>query len=220
MAAASSFDPTVKRADRATRVVALLRSEYPQAVCELDYRTPWELLVATVLSAQCTDERVNRVTPEVFRRWPGPSDLASASQTEVEEVIRTAGLYRSKAKNLRETARRVAQTHGGEIPRDLKVLVDFPGVGRKTAKVVLGEAFGIAAGVAVDTHVRRLAGRIGLSSSRDPESVARDLEAVVPREDWIDLSKRLVLHGRRVCRARSPGCGECALAEVCPRVGL
>lgn len=201
-------------------MVALLVAEYPRAVCELDYRTPWELLVATVLSAQCTDERVNRVTPEVFRRWPGPADLASAPQTEVEDVIRSAGLYRSKAKNLRETACRLAEEHGGEVPRDLEVLVGFPGVGPKTAKVVLGEAFGIAAGVAVDTHVRRLAGRIGLSSSGDPEGVARDLEALTPRGEWIDLSKRLVLHGRRVCHARSPVCNGCALAAVCTRVGV
>lgn len=203
-----------------TAVVALLAAEYPQAVCELDYRTPWELLVATVLSAQCTDERVNRVTPEVFRRWPSPADLASAPQAAVEGVIRTAGLHRLKAKNLRETARRLADDYGGQVPRDLEILVGFPGVGRKTAKVVLGEAFGIAAGVAVDTHVRRLAGRIGLSSSGTPEGVARDLEALAPREEWIDLSKRLVLHGRRVCRARSPGCNGCALTAVCARLGL
>lgn len=201
-------------------MVALLAAEYPRAVCELDYRTPWELLVATVLSAQCTDERVNRVTPEVFRQWPGPADLASAPQTEVENTIRPAGLHRSKAKNLRETARRLSAEHGGEVPRDLDVLVGFPGVGRKTAKVVMGEAFGIAAGVAVDTHVRRLAGRIGLSSSSDPEAVARDLEALSPRQEWIDLSKRLVLHGRRVCRARSPDCDGCALVTACSRIGL
>lgn len=210
----------MNRGDRAEHVVTLLAMEYPEAVCELDYHTPWELLVATVLSAQCTDERVNRVTPELFRRWPDPADLASAPQTVVEDVIRSAGLYRSKAKNLCETARRLAQEHGGEVPHDLEVLVGFPGVGPKTAKVVLGEAFGIAAGVAVDTHVRRLAGRIGLSTCGDPEGVAADLEAVVPREDWIGLSKRLVLHGRRVCRARSPACGGCALAAVCMRVGV
>ena len=203
-----------------TAVVALLATEYPTAVCELEYRSPWELLVATVLSAQCTDERVNRVTPEVFRRWPAPVDLASAPLTGLEEAIRSAGLFRSKAKNLRETARRVTEEHDGDVPRDLTTLVGLPGVGRKTAKVVLGEAFGIAAGVAVDTHVRRLAGRIGLSSSSDPEKVARDLEARAPREEWIDLSKRLVLHGRRVCRARSPGCDECALTEICARKGL
>ena len=210
----------MKRKDRARHVVALLAAEYPDAVCELDYRTPWELLVATVLSAQCTDERVNRVTPEVFRRWPGPAELARAPAAEIEEVIRAAGLFRSKAKNLRTTAGRVDQEHGGELPRDLETLVGFPGVGRKTAKVVLGEAFGIAAGVAVDTHVRRLAGRIGLSSSGDPERVAGDLEALVPRREWVDLSKRLVLHGRRVCRARVPSCEGCALLAVCARVGL
>ena len=206
--------------ERAGLVVRRLAVEYPDAVCELDYRSPWELLLATVLSAQCTDERVNRVTPVLFERWPGPEELAAAPQAEVEEVVRPAGLYRSKAANLRETARRISEHFGGEVPPDPGLLVELPGVGRKTAKVVLGEAFGIAAGVAVDTHVRRLANRIGLSSSKDAEKVAGDLEALMPREHWIDLSKRLVLHGRRVCTARQPVCDDCVLTEVCGRVGL
>ncbi len=201
-------------------MVAGLAAAYPEAVCELDYRTPWELLVATVLSAQCTDQRVNQVTPDLFSRWPGPAELADSPQEELETVIRATGLHRSKAANLRRAARRIALEHRGEVPADLEALISLPGVGRKTAKVVLGEAFGLAAGVAVDTHVRRLANRLGLSSADDPERVAADLEAVVPRHEWVDLSKRLVLHGRRVCGARRPACGTCVLASVCDRIGV
>jgi endonuclease-3 len=201
-------------------VVSKLAEAYPVAVCELEYRDPWELLVATVLSAQCTDERVNRVTPEVFARWPGPAEMARAEQNELEDVIRSVGLHRSKASNLRETARRVAEDPGGEVPRDFDTLIALPGVGRKTAKVVLGEAFGIAAGIAVDTHVKRLARRIGLSTAGDPERVAGDLEAVIPRRHWVDFSKRLIVHGRRVCSPRRPACGTCVLASFCERIGV
>jgi len=204
----------------AETVLSKLAEAYPVAVCELDYRNPWELLVATVLSAQCTDERVNRVTSAVFARWPGPAEMARAAQSELEDAIRTVGLHRSKASHLRETARRVAQDHGGEVPRDLDTLIGLPGVGRKTAKVVLGEAFGIAAGIAVDTHVKRLARRIGLSAATDPERVAADLEAVIPRGQWVDFSKRLILHGRRVCSPRRPACAACVLAPSCERTGV
>jgi len=200
--------------------VDLLAEAYPEAVCELDYRSPWELLVATVLSAQCTDQRVNQVTPQLFNRWPGPGELAEARLEDIENTIRTTGLHRSKARNLRRTARVLVTEHGSVVPPDLDALVRLPGVGRKTAKVVLGEAFGVAAGVAVDTHVKRLAGRIGLSSSGDPDRLARDLEALVPKREWVDLSKRLVLHGRRVCRARRPSCDSCSLAGICARIGV
>lgn len=205
---------------RAEVVAEGLATAYPEAVCELDYRTPWELLVATVLSAQCTDQRVNQVTPGLFSRWPMPADLARASQDELETVIRSTGLHRSKAANLRRTARRVESEFDGEVPADLETLISLPGVGRKTAKVVLGEAFGLAAGIAVDTHVRRLANRLGLSSAGDPERVAADLEAAVPRDRWVDFSKRLVLHGRRVCGARRPACDDCVLASGCDRIGV
>lgn len=205
---------------RAEIVVAELARTYPEAVCELDYRTPWELLVATVLSAQCTDRRVNMVTPTVFEKWPGPREMAEADPAELEAAIRSTGLHRSKAKNLRETARRVAAEHGGEVPRGMEILLTLPGVGRKTAKVVLGEAFGIAAGIAVDTHVRRLANRIGMTTAGDPERVAGDLEAVIPRCEWISFSKRLILHGRRVCLARRPACDSCVLASNCDRIGV
>jgi len=211
-------------AELARVVVSKLAEAYPVAVCELDYRNSWELLVATVLSAQCTDERVNRVTPTVFARWPGPAEMARAAQGGLEEVIRSVGLHRSKASNLRETARRVAEDHGGEVPRNLDTLIGLPGVGRKTAKVVLGEAFGIAAGIAagiaVDTHVKRLARRIGLSTATDPERVAGDLEAVIRREHWVDFSKRLILHGRRVCGPRRPACAICVLVPFCERIGV
>lgn len=215
-----SADKPANRLGRVTRVVDLLAAEYPQAVCELDYRNPWELLVATVLSAQCTDGRVNKVTPALFERWPGPGEMALAPQDEVEGLVRPTGLHRSKAKNLRETARRIVIEHQGEVPPDLETLIDLPGVGRKTAKVVLGEAFGVAAGIAVDTHVKRLAKRIGLSSTGDPERVARDLEAQIPRTDWIDFSKRLILHGRRVCSARRPVCDGCVLRPECDRIDV
>jgi len=201
-------------------VVERLARTYPDAVCELDYRTPWELLVATVLSAQCTDQRVNHVTRALFERWPEPREMAQAELNDLETVIRSTGLHRSKAKNLRETARRLAMEYGGEVPRDFETLLSLPGVGRKTAKVVLGEAYGLAVGIAVDTHVRRLANRIGLSTASDPERVAVDLEAVVPQEQWIDFSKRLILHGRRVCGARRPVCDGCVLTPLCDRVGV
>jgi endonuclease-3 len=197
-------------------VAELLAGEYPDAATELDYRSPWELLVATVLSAQCTDVRVNTVTPELFARWPRPEDLASASQEEVEEIIRSTGMFRQKASSLRAAAGIVVSEHGGGVPEDLDALVALPGVGRKTAKVVLGEGFGIAAGVTVDTHVRRLARRLGLTRLEDPEKIAAELEALLPQEEWIKFSTRLILHGRRVCSARSPRCDACVLAELCP----
>jgi len=210
----------VKLATRAATVTELLTGEYPDAATEIDYGSPWELLVATVLSAQCTDVRVNKVTPELFARWPRPEDLASASQEDVETMIRSTGMFRQKASSLRAAAGIVVSEYGGEVPEDLDALVALPGVGRKTAKVVLGEAFGIAAGVTVDTHVRRLARRLDLTRLEDPEKIAAELEALLPQEEWIKLSTRLILHGRRVCSARSPRCDECVLAEVCPRVGV
>ena len=210
----------MKLATRAATVTELLAGEYPDAATEIDYGSPWELLVATVLSAQCTDVRVNKVTPELFARWPRPEDLASASQENVETTIRSTGMFRQKASSLRTTAGIVVSEHGGEVPVDPEALVALPGVGRKTAKVVLGEGFGIAAGVTVDTHVRRLTRRLGLTRLEDPEKIAAELEALLPPEEWIKFSTRLILHGRRVCRARSPRCDECVLAEVCPKIGV
>jgi endonuclease-3 len=217
VAAAST---TERRASRASAVARRLAEVYPEAVCELDYGNPWQLLVATVLSAQSTDERVNTVTPGLFERWPDPRALAGAPADELEDAIRPTGLHRSKARNLRESARIVAAEYKGDVPADRAALVALPGVGRKTASVVLGEAFGIPAGIAVDTHVRRLAGRIGLSSSDTPDRIADDLEAALPADEWIDFSKRLILHGRRVCAARNPRCEGCALFDLCERIGV
>lgn len=208
------------RTERAAEIVALLAAAYPDARCELDHETSWQLLVATVLSAQCTDHRVNQVTPELFARWAGPAELAAASQAEVEPIIRSTGMFRRKAKALREAARTVVEQHRGEVPESMEALAALPGVGRKTAKVVLGEAFGIAAGVTVDTHVRRLARRLGLTRLEDPEKIAAELEKLIPRDEWIRFSTRLILHGRRVCTARVPRCDGCCLNELCPKVGL
>jgi len=210
----------MKRSVSATAVVQMLADEYPDAQCELDFRNPWELLVATVLSAQCTDQRVNQVTPALFARWPTPSALAAAAQGDVEEVIRPTGFFRNKAAGLQRSAHILATEHGDTVPADVEQLVRLPGVGRKTAKVVLGEGFGIAAGVTVDTHVRRVARRLGLTRKQDPEKIAEDLERSIPREEWIQFSTRMILHGRRVCTARKPRCDSCALDDDCPKVGL
>lgn len=210
----------MERNQRAPAIAERLAGEYPDARCELDHRSPWELLVATMLSAQCTDVRVNRVTPDLFARWPQAADLAAAAQEDVETVIRSTGMYRQKAASLRATARIIAGEHGGVVPDDIDALVALPGVGRKTAKVVLGEGFGMAAGVTVDTHVRRLAQRLGLTDLEDAEKIATELEKLLPRDEWIAFSTRTILHGRRVCSARSPRCGECVLEEVCPRIGV
>ena len=210
----------MRRKERAEAVLELLAAEYPEATCELNYGDAWELLVATVLSAQCTDVRVNLVTPRLFARWPGPHDLADAELGEIEAIIRSTGFFRNKARTLRDAARQLIADHDGTVPADMEALVALPGVGRKTAKVVLGEAFRIPAGITVDTHVRRLSRRIGISSNNDPEKIAADLERVVPRAEWIDFSLRLILHGRRVCTARKPRCGDCALASVCRQIDV
>jgi endonuclease-3 len=201
-------------------VAELLAGAYPDARCELDYRDPWQLLVATVLSAQCTDQRVNQVTPGLFERWPTPTAVASAPLDDLEEAVRPTGFYRNKARAVRDAARVLVSQHGGEVPHDLEALVELPGVGRKTAKVVLGEAFGLAAGIAVDTHVRRVAARLGLTRSSDPETIAGELERLVPRSGWVAFSMRMILHGRRVCAARRPRCTECALEPVCAKTGV
>jgi len=205
---------------RAQRVVELLARGYPDARCELDFRTEWQLLVATVLSAQCTDARVNQVTPVLFDRWPGPAELAAAPAEEVEAVIRPLGMFRQKTSALKKAAQAIIDRHNGEVPAEIDALVALPGVGRKTAKVVLGEGLGIPAGVTVDTHVRRLARRLGLTDLEDPEKIAAELERLLPRDEWIRFSTRLILHGRRVCSARSPRCAECVLGGVCPKVGV
>ncbi len=204
----------------AKRVLAGLKRAYPEVRCALEHRNPYELLVATILSAQCTDARVNLTTPELFRLYPDANRLAQANPSELEELIRSTGFFRAKARNLLAMAQRVVERHRGEIPRRLEDLVALGGVGRKTANVVLGTAFGIPSGVVVDTHVKRLARRLGLSTNTTPERIEVDLQAVVPQREWINLSHRLIQHGRRVCLARRPRCQACALETICPRIGV
>lgn len=206
--------------EHARRLVRGLAREYPDAVCALTHENPFQLLVATILSAQCTDARVNIVTPALFERYPTPQALAESKQEDVEEIIRSTGFFRSKATNLRGMARVLVDEHGGELPRNLDDLTRLPGVGRKTANVVLGTAFGIATGVVVDTHVRRLSQRLGLTTSSNPVQIEKDLMAIVPQQDWVAFSHRLIHHGRRICLARKPRCLDCALLKLCPRRGL
>jgi endonuclease-3 len=193
---------------------------YPEAKCALVHQDPFQLLVATVLSAQCTDARVNLVTPALFRRFPDPPSMSAAPQEEIEELIRSTGFFRAKARNLKTMAGRLAAEHAGEIPRDVATLTALAGVGRKTANVVLGTAFGIATGVVVDTHVKRLAFRLGLTTHKQPAQIERDLIAIIPRKEWVDIGHRLIQHGRRVCLARKPRCSACGLAQICPRLGV
>ncbi len=196
-----------------------LGAAHPDAHCELAYRNAFELLCATVLSAQCTDKRVNVVTPALFAAYPDARALAAARVEDVEAIVRTTGFFRSKAKNLVGMARGLVERHGGEVPADMDALVVLPGVGRKTANVVLGNAFDTNVGVTVDTHVARVARRLGLTRSDDPLAIERDLMPLFPQAGWALLSHRLIFHGRRVCEARRPRCGACVLADVCPSAG-
>ncbi len=196
--------------------IARLKSEYRDATTALDWENPLELLVATILSAQTTDVRVNAVTPNLFAKYPTAADYAAADPTELEEDIRPTGFFRNKAKSLRGMARALVDDHGGEVPRTMEDLVALPGVGRKTANVVLGNAFGIDEGVVVDTHVRRLSNRLGFTTHDDPEKIERDLMRTVPKRDWTVFSHLLILHGRSVCKARKPACSDCVVNDLCP----
>lgn len=200
----------------ATVVLERLKAEYPDAHCELDYRNPFELLCATILSAQCTDVRVNMVTPVLFARYPDAKSLSVAEQEDVEEIVRTTGFFRAKAKSLIGAATMLVERYGGEVPRTVAELVPLPGVGRKTANVVLGNAFGINEGIVVDTHVQRLARRLGLTREADPIGIEQALMPLFPREDWALLSHLLIWHGRRRCFARKPDCANCVVCEICP----
>ena len=204
---------------RAPQVLAALETLYPDARTELDYRSPFELLVATVLSAQATDVSVNAATPALFARYPDAHSLSTASPEDIEPYIRRIGLYRGKARNLAALARLLVERHGGEVPNDFAAVVALPGAGRKTANVVLSNAYGYPA-IAVDTHVGRLARRLGLSVQTNPDKVEADLERLFARARWVFLHHALILHGRRVCAARRPLCGECALLPFCPQVGV
>lgn len=199
---------------RVARMLRTLRATAPAMKVELDYRTPWELLVATILSAQCTDQRVNQVTPALFRRYRHPQDYARADSAELEALIRPTGFFKTKAKNLIQCAKVVVERFHGEVPNTMEALAGLPGVGRKTANVLLGNAFDKPA-LVVDTHVKRVAGRLGLTRHTDPEKIEMDLQRLLPEEEWTDGSQRLLLHGRYVCLARGPKCGICALYSDC-----
>ena len=203
-----------------TRILRLLRKQYPDAECALNYETPVQLLVATILSAQCTDERVNIVTAELFRRYPTAADLARAPLRSLEKLVKSAGFYRNKAKNIKGCCTALVERYDGEVPQDLEALVELPGVGRKTANVVLGTAFGLATGVVVDTHVSRISRRLGLTRQKDPVKIERDLIEHLPRKEWVMYSHRVIHHGRQVCKARKADCENCKLKDVCPRIGV
>jgi endonuclease-3 len=204
---------------RARRIVRLLAQLYPEAHCALHYGTPLQLLVATILSAQCTDKRVNLVTPALFARYPDAEAFANAGQGELEKAIQSTGFFRNKARNLIACCKQIVERHGGEVPATMEELVALPGIGRKTANVILGHAFGVP-GITVDTHVGRLSRRLGLTTQTDPEKVERDLMRLIPKREWTIFSHRLIFHGRQVCFARKPNCLGCALAKVCPKVGV
>lgn len=220
MAKTNTSQRSVDLRKHARKIVSVLKKTYPDAECALHHDNPFQLLAATILSAQCTDERVNMVTPQLFKKYPTPGKLAKATQGDVEKIIQSCGFYRNKATNLRGMAQALVDRHDGELPRDLDALTALPGVGRKTANVVLGTAFGIPSGVVVDTHVKRISRLLGLTDSANPEIVERDLAATLPQREWINYSHRLIHHGRAICIARRPKCEECPLLKLCARTGL
>jgi endonuclease-3 len=200
---------------RIKKILAGLDKAYPDARCALDHHNPFQLLVATILSAQCTDVRVNQVTPALFKKYPSPRHFAHADPHELEQDIRTTGFFRNKAKSILGTSRKVVEEFGGQVPRSMEEMLQLPGVARKTANVVLGTAYGIASGVVVDTHVQRLAQRLDLTKNSDPKKIEQDLMKALPPDRWILFSHQLIWHGRRVCQARRPKCAECVLEKVC-----
>lgn len=203
---------------RALEILTRLKQLYPEAPCTLNYETPVQLLVAVILSAQCTDERVNLVTKELFRRFPDASSIAQADLSEITELVRSTGFYRNKAKNIKATCEILVQKYGGTVPQTMAEIVQLPGAARKTANVVLAHAFGINAGVTVDTHVKRLSKRLGLTKSDCPLQIEQDLMALLPQAEWENWSIRLIYHGRAICNARKPDCHNCTLADLCPQV--
>ncbi len=204
---------------RAGKIVRKLAKLYPDAHCALNYANPLQLLIATILSAQCTDERVNKVTPALFARYPDAHAFASADQGELEKLIQSTGFFRNKAKSILACCRQLVEQHGGEVPATMEELVTLPGVGRKTANVILGNCFDVP-GIVIDTHVGRLSQRMGLSENADPVKIERDLMDLLPRKEWTMFSHRMIFHGRQVCNARKPLCDQCQLAAICPREGV
>jgi endonuclease-3 len=205
---------------RLKKIIATLDRTYPEAHCELNHADPLQLLVATILSAQCTDKRVNIVTAELFKTYHSAADYANAPLVELEQAVKTTGFFRNKAKNIRACCRKLVERHGGEVPRTMDELTQLDGVGRKTANVVLGNAFGINAGVVVDTHVARLSHRLGLTGQETPEKIERDLMSLVPQRQWTLFSHWLIWHGRRRCAARKPDCANCEIQKLCPQIGV
>ena len=209
-----------KLEETVNETIALLKRYYPDAHCALNFTNPFELLVATCLSAQCTDELVNKVTPALFKAYPDPKSMAKAPIEKLEQLVKSTGFYKNKAKNLKNCATDLVKLHGGEVPQDLEALVQLAGVGRKTANVVLGNAFDIPSGIVVDTHVSRLSYRLGWVKTDNAVIIERELSELVPQEDWIMLSHYLIAHGRAVCKARKPLCNTCFLEETCPKKGV
>ena len=204
----------------AAKVVRRLRKDYPEVTCALLHRTPLQLLVSTILSAQCTDVRVNIVTEDLYKKYKTAEDFATAPIKQLEKAIQSTGFFRNKAKNIKACCQQLARRYDGKVPRDLGALVELPGVGRKTANVVLGTAYGIASGVVVDTHVGRISMRLGLTDQKDAVKAERDLIALLPKKEWIDFSHRMIYHGRAICAARKAKCEECSMDDICPRIGV
>jgi len=208
------------KAARLAKIISALKRTYPEAHCELNYRNPLELLIATILSAQCNDKQVNIVTEPLFNKYRTAADYANANPAEIEQEIKRIGLFRNKAKNIQAACRKLVELHGGKVPDSMEELIELPGVGRKTANVVLGNAFNIDCGIVVDTHVARLSMRLGLTVEKAPEKIEQVLMSLVPRNDWCLFSHLLIWHGRRRCYARSPDCVDCEVLKLCPRIGL
>ena len=201
---------------RASKVLELLEKNYPNAEIALDYATPLQLLVATILSAQATDKQINRITPKLFKKYKTAGDYANADLEELEQYIKSSGFYHNKAKNIKNCCKTLVEKFHSKVPKTMNELIELPGVGRKTANIILANAFGIVEGVAVDTHVGRLAQRLGLSENKDPNKIEADLMKIIPKEQWIKITDLLIFHGRRVCTAKKPNCARCVLNRICP----
>jgi endonuclease-3 len=214
------MSPSTPEKRHAGKVVRALRKDYPDATCALNHETPLQLLIATILSAQCTDERVNLVTESLFHKYPTAADLAALAPSKLEKAIQSTGFFRNKAKSIKACCQQLVEQYDGVVPSDLDKLVELPGVGRKTANVVLGTAFGLPTGVVVDTHVSRLSQRLGLTQQSKPDKIEQDLMQLLPKREWIDFAHRMIYHGRRVCKARKPACDSCSMQKFCPRVGV
>ena len=204
----------------ANKVVRALKADYPDAQCALEHKSAFQLLVATILSAQCTDQRVNIVTKDLFRRWPTAAEMARVPIETLEKAIQSTGFFRNKAKSIRACSQALVEQYDGQVPRDMDQLVALAGVGRKTANVVLGTAYGLPTGVVVDTHVARISGRLGLTEHTDPVKIERDLMQLLPQSEWIDFSHRMIHHGRQICAARKPLCDQCSMEKFCPKIGV